>query len=1111
MADYNFTSTSTSDWTDGSGNPDPTGVVGQLTIQLATGSGNNAATFLLLQATPTESGIGSVALSGVSQSGGQYQFVLELNEPNSSAGPEITLTGLQVYVTNSPVASLSDLTGLTPAYDLGNYAPVMLEDVRNGDVPDYSLTLPTSALTGGSYVTFVAGFSDSSGGPERFEILAATPTPVISVTKDTVENGVIVDGGNVLAGHAISWDYTVTNIGNVAINGLTLTDNDGLVGAPFAPNPVLSGGFNVGDANHNGLLDPNETWQFTYSGTAIDGGYSNTVQVSATTASAGPATGSASSSYTGVEPSISIAKDTLEYNTTSDTWVSVAGKTVLDGASVEWVYDVTTSGDVALPAPTVADNMQGTAAAVLSGGFNVGDTNQNGLLDPGETWQYAITGTAGDGAYSNTGTASVTYTDAGGATDPLSDTASSSYTGVDPSISIAKHTLEYNTTTHAWVNVDGLTVLDGASIEWTYAVTTTGDAALPDPGVIDTQQGAASEVVGGDGFNVGDTNKDGKLEAGETWQYVITGTAGDGAYSNTGNVSSTYTDGGGNTDTVTNHSDSSYTGVDPSISIAKHTLEYNTTTHAWVNVDGLTVLDGASIEWTYAVTTTGDAALPDPGVIDTVQGAAAEVVGGDGFNVGDTNKDGKLEAGETWQYAITGTAGDGAYSNTGNVSSTYTDGGGNTDTVTNHSDSSYTGVAPAISTNKVTTGDGQTGDGIVIKEGDAVTWTYTVTNTGDVGILGSTITVTDNNGTAATADDFNPAAVMGGIAGTLADASHNYGDVNNNGVLDVGETWKYSASGTAVLGGYSNIGTATASFTDGGGNTTTLTVTDGSSYTGSFVEGVAGLSQGYWYNHTTQTKQDPNHHWASEVNVNGVWGVLLGDSTGALAGHTLTSAQITGLYASGELFIPDAAAIQLINSSQSANDTRQTLMSQAMAAQLNINHGDTDPGVGTSGDLIKEAVAWLEGASPFSGFSDHSSGNVDKLHDGILGADDYNTSKAAFTFEGGDTAVWQIANKALTSSMQAWQTLETFITPGTFISPSGVQAGGSDGLVKADGEGLKNALMAFNQNQLVTDNFGHVAWDASGSTSGPFTYEINNGPNDFWAVLAATSGLHGIV
>ena len=39
-----------------------------------------------------------------------------------------------------------------------------------------------------------------------------------------------------------------------------------------------------------------------------------------------------------------------------------------------------------------------TAVAFLQSGtnFNVGDTNRNGMLDPGETWLYTATGTALD-------------------------------------------------------------------------------------------------------------------------------------------------------------------------------------------------------------------------------------------------------------------------------------------------------------------------------------------------------------------------------------------------------------------------------------------------------------------------------------------------------------------------------------------------------------------------------------------------------------------------------------------------------------------------------------------------------------------------------------------
>ena len=63
-----------------------------------------------------------------------------------------------------------------------------------------------------------------------------------------------------VAGETISYTITVTNTGNAAIAGVTVTD-------AFAPGEasVLSGGINVGDTDGDGLLDVGETWTYTAS------------------------------------------------------------------------------------------------------------------------------------------------------------------------------------------------------------------------------------------------------------------------------------------------------------------------------------------------------------------------------------------------------------------------------------------------------------------------------------------------------------------------------------------------------------------------------------------------------------------------------------------------------------------------------------------------------------------------------------------------------------------------------------------------------------------------------------------------------------------------------
>ena len=76
-----------------------------------------------------------------------------------------------------------------------------------------------------------------------------------------------------------------------------------------------------------------------------------------------------------------------------------------------------------------------------------------------------------------------------------------------------------------------------------------------------------------------------------------------------------------------------------------------------------------------------------------------------------------------------------------------------------------------------------------LNPGSNVTFTYDVTNTGNVAFAAADVIVTDDNGTADDSnDDFNPEQVL--------DGGFNVGDVNQNNFLDVGETWKYSATDT---------------------------------------------------------------------------------------------------------------------------------------------------------------------------------------------------------------------------------------------------------------------------------------------------------------------------
>ncbi len=100
-----------------------------------------------------------------------------------------------------------------------------------------------------------------------------------------------------------------------------------------------------------------------------------------------------------------------------------------------------------------------------------------------------------------------------------------------------------------------------------------------------------------------------------------------------------------------------------------------------------------------------------------------------------------------------------------------------------------TGIAIVKSTNGT---DSNSPPGTEVLVGSTVTFTYVVTNTSSSAPL-SGVTVRDDNGTPANlADDFNPAFVGG--------------DTDTDGLLDVGETFTFSASRIATVGQYVNVG-----------------------------------------------------------------------------------------------------------------------------------------------------------------------------------------------------------------------------------------------------------------------------------------------------------------
>ena len=145
----------------------------------------------------------------------------------------------------------------------------------------------------------------------------------------------------------------------------------------------------------------------------------------------------------------------------------------------------------------------------------------------------------------------------------------------------------------------------------------------------------------------------------------------------------------------------------------------------------------------------------------------------------------------------------GQYENLGTATGTSPTGAEVSDTDPSH----YFGARAELDIEKSTNGiDADVGPGPQIPVGDPVTWTYVVTNPGNVPI--ADVAVDDDQA------GVSPAFVSG--------------DDDSDGVLDPSETWTFEATGTATAGQYENTGTATGTDPQGLG----LSAADPSHYFG---------------------------------------------------------------------------------------------------------------------------------------------------------------------------------------------------------------------------------------------------------------------------------------
>jgi hypothetical protein len=516
------------------------------------------------------------------------------------------------------------------------------------------------------------------------------------------------------------------------------------------------------------------------------------------------------------------------------------------------------------------------------------DSNQNGTLDAGER----STVTDANGNYTFYGVAlnqtlwidevvpvgsTQTTGDHETITIPLNITPGTILT-VDPIGNFIPHpSMNVTKAVSSITGGQGTNGLDGADsdgdvIHYAISVQNTGNVVLTGLTVTDPNADAGSiQPVTSGGFNTGDTDHDNVFDAGETWNFTATHTVTQPELDGKGIDIAGAIDGDGDDDNRVT-ADTNETAPDTADAAAPLIFNPHITVDKTASVDG-DCADVANelITYSISVTNDGNVTLDTVNVTDPMADAGSILgvdVDNDTFNDGDTDADGKLDVGETWLYTATHTVTQDEIDAGGNYDSSDPADGINdslrnvatataevvgTDTQVTDDDDAVVEVCQnlGIDLEKYVAVDSTDGtDGTFVDADDAlgpqnvnlgadVWFKVTVENTGNVTL--TDVDISDVNQTGGGSINFD--LMQNGLLTADALANHSAsldGDTDNDGELDVGETWTITYRQPFDPGEHVNTATVTTHENQ--------TDSDAAHYFSLVDEGLCPRTPGFWQN-----------------------------------------------------------------------------------------------------------------------------------------------------------------------------------------------------------------------------------------------------------------------
>jgi len=380
----------------------------------------------------------------VTKEDGQQYLVLhlDLNESNEKSGPLIDLQTLKIFSSDSP-----DLTGYddntntfssgmsTLLYDLDSEGDVTvrLTDWNSGGGKgDYTFYIPLDGLndlpgfthtSSGAFIYLYSKFGDpdeegdgaADAGFEEWFVMRQKGAHIDLAKTATILNDTETLNAIDNADESIRYVVTITNTGSVDLTQLVVDDTMGgtwqLDLALLADTTDDLHITQSGEGNHeDDILSPGEVWQisYVYNVTNDDLQLDQIVNTATVTTSQGPgdeATVTVNVVAPPPMPAITLIKVTGDGD----------GMEVLAGSAIVWSYVVANTGNVDLQFDMAFGLVDDNGTADLSDDFNPvylsGDTNGDGLLSVGESWDFEFHGKAVYGDYANMATATAYFGD----------------------------------------------------------------------------------------------------------------------------------------------------------------------------------------------------------------------------------------------------------------------------------------------------------------------------------------------------------------------------------------------------------------------------------------------------------------------------------------------------------------------------------------------------------------------------------------------------------------------------------------------------------------------------------------------------------------------------